>query len=102
MGENGTSETNTGSQKSRTVPSAAMKPSSSSSSAPASSWTASKLGSAADDFTLVGHSELKAFVADANEAVNFKPLRKYCEKGEEDKPACTKEEPFNPEMSHQV
>ena len=55
-----------------------------------------------DDFTLVGHSELKAFVADANEAVNFKLLRKYREKGEEDKPACTKEEPFNPEMSHQV
>ena len=55
-----------------------------------------------DDFTLVGHSELKAFVADANEAVNFKLLRKYCEKGEEGKPACTKEEPFNPEMSHQV
>jgi len=79
-----------------------MKPSSSSSSAPASSSTASKLGSAADDFTLVGHSELKAFVADANEAVNFKLLRKYCEKGEEGKPACTKEEPFNPEMSHQV
>jgi len=62
----------------------------------------SKLGSAADAFTLVGQSELKAFVADANEAVNFKLLRKYREKGEEDKSSCTKEEPFNPEMTHQV
>ena len=55
-----------------------------------------------DDFTLVGHSELKAFVADANEAVNFKLLRNYQEKGDEDKPNSTKEEPFNPEMTHQV
>jgi len=74
----------------------------SSSTAPSSSSATSKLGSATDSFTLIGQSNLAAFVADANEAVNFKLLRKYREKGEEVTSLSTKEEPFPPEMTHQV